>query len=135
MTVESIVAIIGVLAAPAAWIFGGRQAKKVELKKNSTDALGSMQSVYDQFLADYKDRMGEVMTELIEVKTHSKELQTQFNKIQLDYAREVERSQNWEKLHRELTEKYTTLIRDYDELKALYEKLQLDFENHKKSTK
>ena len=135
MTVESIVAIIGVLAAPAAWIFGGRQAKKVEIKKSSTDALGSMQTVYDQFLADYKDRMAEVMCELTEVKTHSKELQTQFNKIQLDYAREVERSQNWEKLHRELTEKYTTLIRDYDELKALYEKLQLDFENHKKATK
>lgn len=133
MTLESIIAIIGVLAAPIAWIFGGRQAKKVELKKNSTDALGSMQIVYDQFLADYKARMGEVMNELVEVKTHAKELQTQFNKIQLDYAKEVERSQNWEKLHRELTQKYTLLERDYDELKGLYSKLKADFEKHKKA--
>jgi chromosome segregation ATPase len=133
MTIETIITIIGVLAAPAAWIFGGRQAKKVEIKKSSTDALGSMQTVYDQFLADYKDRMAEVMSELVEVKSHAKELQIQFNKIQLDYATEVERSQNWEKLHRELMQKYTLLEKDYDELKGLYSKLKADFEKHKKA--
>lgn len=118
-----------------AWIFGGKQAKKVEIKKANGDAVSTMQSVYDQFLTDYKDRMNEVMADLNFVKDHNRELQTQFNKIQLDYAKEVERSQNWEKLHRELTAKYAVLERDYDELKGLYEKLKADFDKHKNASK
>lgn len=133
--IENWVAILGFLSAPLAWIFGGKQAKKVEIKKANGDAVATMQSVYDQFLTDYKDRMSEVMTDLNLVKDHNRELQTQFNKIQLDYAKEVERSQNWEKLHRELTAKYAVLERDYDELKGLYEKLKADFDKHKKQAK
>jgi hypothetical protein len=133
--IENWVAILGFLSAPLAWIFGGKQAKKVEIKKANGDAVATMQSVYDQFLTDYKDRMAEVMTDLNLVKDHNRELQTQFNKIQLDYAKEVERSQNWEKLHRELTAKYAVLERDYDELKGLYEKLKADFDKHKKISK
>lgn len=133
--IENWVAILGFLSAPLAWIFGGKQAKKVEIKKANGDAVATMQSVYDQFLTDYKDRMAEVMTDLNLVKDHNRELQTQFNKIQLDYAKEVERSQNWEKLHRELTAKYAVLERDYDELKGLYEKLKADFDKHKKQAK
>lgn len=133
--IENWVAILGFLSAPLAWIFGGKQAKKVEIKKANGDAVATMQSVYDQFLTDYKDRMAEVMTDLNLVKDHNRELQTQFNKIQLDYAKEVERSQNWEKLHRELTAKYAVLERDYDELKGLYEKLKADFDKHKKLSK
>jgi len=117
------------------WVFGGKQAKKIEIKKANGDAVATMQSVYEQFLSDYKDRMSEVMADLNFVKDHNRELQTQFNKIQLDYAKEVERSQNWEKLHRELTAKYAVLERDYDELKGLYEKLKADFDKHKKMSK
>lgn len=133
--IENWLAIVGLLSAPLAWIFGGKQAKKVEIKKANGDAVATMQSVYDQFLTDYKDRMNEVMADLNFVKDHNRELQTQFNKIQLDYAKEVERSQNWEKLHRELTAKYAVLERDYDELKGLYEKLKADFDKHKKASK
>jgi hypothetical protein len=125
----------GVVTGVVGWIFGGKQAKKIEIKKANGDAVATMQSVYDQFLSDYKDRMGEVMADLNFVKDHNRELQTQFNKIQLDYAKEVERSQNWEKLHRELTAKYAVLERDYDELKGLYEKLKADFDKHKKLSK
>lgn len=127
--------ILGAVTTPIAWFFGGKQAKKVEIKKANGDAVATMQSVYDQFLQDYKDRMNEVMADLNFVKDHNRELQTQFNKIQLDYAKEVERSQNWEKLHRELTAKYMILERDYDELKGLYEKLKADFDKHKKASK
>ncbi len=127
--------LLGAVTTPIAWIFGGKQAKKVEIKKANGDAVATMQSVYDQFLTDYKDRMNEVMADLNFVKDHNRELQTQFNKIQLDYAKEVERSQNWEKLHRELTAKYAVLERDYDELKGLYEKLKADFDKHKKASK
>ena len=133
--IENWLAIVGLLSAPLAWVFGGKQAKKVEIKKANGDAVATMQSVYDQFLQDYKDRMNEVMADLNFVKDHNRELQTQFNKIQLDYAKEVERSQNWEKLHRELTAKYAVLERDYDELKGLYEKLKADFDKHKRTTK
>lgn len=125
----------GVVTGVVGWIFGGKQAKKIEIKKANGDAVATMQSVYDQFLSDYKDRMSEVMADLNFVKDHNRELQTQFNKIQLDYAKEVERSQNWEKLHRELTAKYSVLERDYDELKGLYEKLKADFDKHKKASK
>ena len=59
-------------------------------------------------------------------------MQEQFNNIQLAYAKEVEQSQNWEKLHRELLEKYNTLAKDHESLKALYGKLKEDFDKHKK---
>jgi chromosome segregation ATPase len=87
--------ILGTVTTPIAWIFGGKQAKKVEIKKANGDAVATMQSVYDQFLQDYKDRMNEVMSDLNFVKDHNRELQTQFNKIQLDYARETEVSNDW----------------------------------------
>lgn len=92
---EIVLGVIGVISTPLAWVFGGKQAKKVEIKKASADAVATMQGVYDQFLTDYKDRMTEVMTELTSVKKHSQELQIQFNKIQLDYANETQISNDW----------------------------------------
>lgn len=118
----------GVLATIVNWFAWGKRAKK-------TDALASMQALYDKFLDDYKDRMQEVITELREVKTDYRLLQGQFNSTQLAYAQEVERSQNWEKLHRELMEKYRILEKDYEELKILYEKLKEDFDIHKSKSK
>ena len=94
-----------------------------------------MQIVYDQFLSDYKERMNEVMLELTGMKEHNKQLQSQFNDIQLSYAKEVEKSQNWEKLHRELNDKYISLEKEHDSLKVLYERLKADFDKHKKITK
>jgi predicted nuclease with TOPRIM domain len=113
--------IIGILAAPVAWFFGGRAKAK-------QDAVSTMKTMYDDFLTVYKNRMDEVMAEVVEIKKHNLSLQTDFNTIQLSYAKEVEKSQNWEKLHRELTTKYNNL-------KALYDKLKLDFDKHKKAVK
>jgi len=139
---ENWMVLVGAITTPIAWIFGGKQAKAQELKKGeaeikrgNADAVATMQGVYDQFLEDYKVRMSEVMIELTDVKDHYKGLQKQFNDIQLAYAKEVERSQNWEKLHRELTDKYKVLEKDYDELKSLYEKLKQDFDRHRKASK
>ncbi len=125
----------GVVTGVVGWIFGGKQAKKVEIKKASADAVATMQGVYDQFLSDYKDRMTEVMTELVTVKTSNIELQRQFNEIQLQYAKEVEKSQNWEKLHRELLDKYSNLEKEYDQLKIDHDKLKIDFDKFKKISK
>lgn len=132
---ENWVALVSTISIPIAWIFGGKQAKKVEIKKASADAVATMQGVYDEFLSHYKERMAEVMSELNFVKDHNRELQKQFNNMQLEYAKEIERSQNWEKLHRELTAKYMMLERDHEQLKGLYEKLKADFDKHKKLTK
>lgn len=129
---ENWLALISTISIPVAWIFGGKQAKKVEIKKASADAVATMQGVYDEFLSHYKDRMAEVMNEVITVKTANIELQRQFNEIQLQYAKETERSQNWEKLHRELSEKYAFLERDYEQLKIDHYKLKRDFDKHKK---
>jgi predicted RNase H-like nuclease (RuvC/YqgF family) len=126
-------ALVSTLSIPIAWIFGGRQAKKVEVKKASADAVATMQGVYDQFLSDYKDRMTEVMTELTTVKNSNIDLQRQFNEIQLQYAKEVEKSQNWEKLHRELMDKYALLEKEYEQLKIDHDQLKKDFDKYKKA--
>jgi len=126
-------ALVSTISIPLAWIFGGRQAKKVEVKKASADAVATMQGVYDQFLTDYKDRMTEVMTELTTVKNSNIDLQRQFNEIQLQYAKEVEKSQNWEKLHRELMDKYSLLEKEYEQLKIDHDQLKKDFDKYKKA--
>lgn len=114
-------AILAALTAPVAWFFGGRAKAK-------QDAVSTMKVMYDDFLTVYKNRMDEVMAEVVEIKKHNLTLQTDFNNIQMSYAKEVEKSQNWEKLHRQLTEKY-------NDLKGLYDKLKIDFDNYKKLKK
>jgi hypothetical protein len=75
------------------------------------------------------------MAELIGLKNANIELQRQFNEIQLQYAKETERSQNWEKLHRELTAKYNLLEKEYEQLKSDHDKLKVDFDKYKKTNK
>ena len=110
-------ALVGYISVPIAWIFGGRMKAK-------TDAVSTMQNMYNGFLEDYKDRMSEVMNELSEMRKHNRELQNKFNEIQLSYAKEIEVSQNWERLHSELEAKYNKLQSDYDKLKSEVNKLK-----------
>lgn len=121
-------AILAALTAPVAWFFGGRAKAK-------QDAVSTMKVMYDDFLTVYKNRMDEVMAEVVEMKKHNLTLQTDFNNIQMSYAKEVEKSQNWEKLHRVLTDKYNELAKDHENLKGLYSKLKDDFDKHKKAVK
>jgi hypothetical protein len=118
-------AIIAALSAPIAWFFGGRA-------KLRQDAVSTMKTLYDDFLIVYQARMNEVMQEVTELKKHNLTLQTDFNNIQMSYAKEVEKSQNWEKLHRQLTDKYNELAKDHESLKGLYSKLKDDFDKHKR---
>lgn len=121
-------AILAALSAPIAWFFGGKA-------KARQDAVSTMKVMYDDFLTVYKNRMDEVMSEVVAIKKHNLTLQTDFNNIQMSYAKEVEKSQNWEKLHRQLTDKYNELAKDHESLKGLYAKLKTDFDNHKKLSK
>jgi predicted nuclease with TOPRIM domain len=121
-------AILAALTAPVAWFFGGKAKAK-------QDAVSTMKVMYDDFLTVYKNRMDEVMAEVVDMKKHNLTLQTDFNNIQMSYAKEVEKSQNWEKLHRVLTDKYNSLAKDHENLKGLYDKLKIDFDNYKKLKK
>jgi hypothetical protein len=125
---ENWVTLVSTLSIPIAWIFGGKQAKKVEIKKASADAVATMQGVYDEFLSHYKDRMAEVVAELTSVKTSNIDLQRQFNEIHLQLAKEVEASNYWKDKFNGLENKYKILEQDHETLKK-------QFENYKKSNK
>ena len=56
--------IIATLSAPVAWFFGGRA-------KQRQDAVSTMKVMYDDFLVVYKNRMDEVMVEVVEIKKHN----------------------------------------------------------------
>ena len=71
--------------------------------------------------------------EFKQIREDYRVLQEQFNSIQLAYAMEVERSQNWEKLHRELTEKYNALEKDHEALKSFCEKIKIELDKYKKN--
>jgi hypothetical protein len=72
-------------------------------------------------LNQYKDR-NEVVAELEIVKKTNYDIQKQFNEQSLAYAKEVEISQNWEKLHKELSTKYYELEKKYNLLKIDHDK-------------
>ncbi len=80
--------------------------------------------------------------EIGELRTQSTSIQTQLNDITLSYAKEVEISQNWEKLHSELREKflilegkYNSMEGEYEQLKKAHDKLKIDFDKYKKDNK
>jgi len=148
-----------VLGAPLAYIFGGRDAQKKQLKKDDVeikvseiDYTAKVSDLYESMMSDIKDDRNRLKeekeqisatlkeereyfrTQLDEVRASMSNLQHQVNEITLQYSKEVERSQTWEKLHRELGERYSTLEKEYFELKDLYDKLKKDFEAHKKKT-
>jgi hypothetical protein len=132
------------------WFLGGRQQKAKDLKRQDVeidtaevDYAAKVRELYDHLnaklvqenetlksdkeaiIAEFKEEKEYFRTQVDELRKQAGDMQIQFNTIQLAYAKEVEQSQNWEKLHRELLEKYNTL-------QALYDKLKEDFDKHKK---
>jgi hypothetical protein len=142
------------------WFLGGKQAKAQELKRGDVEIESAevdyaikVRELYDSLLlqansdkdtlkldkeiivAEFKAEKEYFRNQIDTLRSQLGEIQNQFNMIQLAYAKEVEQSQNWEKLHRELTDKYNALAKDHEELKGLYAKLKDDFDKHKKATK
>ncbi|MFO0089536.1 MAG: hypothetical protein ACK518_01755 [bacterium] len=149
-----------VLSGGIGWILGGRQEKNQQLKKGDVeietaeiDYAVKVRELYESLLnqaqedkanlkadkelivAEFKEEKEYFRTQVESLRSQLLQMQGQFNDIQIAYAREVEMSQNWEKLHRELTEKYNALEKDHEELKSLYSKLKNDFELHKKKAR
>lgn len=151
--VENWLTLMGFLSAPIMYFLGGRQEKNQQLKKGDVeietaevDYAVKVRELYeslleqankdkeslkldkDAIITEFKSEREYLRTQIDELKKQASNMQDQFNSIQLAYAKEVEQSQNWEKLHRELLAKYNSL-------EALYEKLKEDFDKHKKAAK
>jgi len=148
----------GSITGVVGWFLGGKQAKKQELKKgdveiesaeidyavkvrelyesllvqanNDKDALKSDR---DAIVLEFKSEREYFRTQIDELRKQASVMQEQFNNIQLAYAKEVEQSQNWEKLHRELKEQFNELEREHEELKTFCEKLKVELDKYKKA--
>jgi len=148
------------LAGIFTWIFRDRIFQKTELKKadieNKKEELDYAKETRDYFLlreSDLKAEKDDLKTELksivdenkierayyrekvTEVRKMCEGLQDKFNEMQLAYSKEVEVSQNWEKLHRELLGKYNELSKDHELLKKDHELLKKEVQKNKRDNK
>lgn len=126
--------------AIASFIVGRKSAKILE-KQQQADAISTMQKTYDAFLGHYNTQHTTIVSQYKEVLESNRKtterlnkLQEQFVNLQLAYAKEVEISQNWEKLHSQLQKQYVQLEKKYEALQKLYERLKQDFDKYKKQT-
>jgi septation ring formation regulator EzrA len=133
--VENWLAILGFLSAPLAWVFGGKQAKKVELKNSNGDFLTKVQGIYDALVEDLKADRDELRAcnveqtkDISDLRNDVRSLQKQFNDLYLAYAKEVEASKYWKDKFDVLEGKYIQLEKDHEALKK-------QFEIYKKSNK
>jgi predicted RNase H-like nuclease (RuvC/YqgF family) len=132
---ENWLAVVSTISIPIAWIFGGKQAKKVEIKNSNGDFLNKVQTIYDSLVDDLKADRDELKACNIEQDNNIKDLrndvrslQKQFNDLYLAYAKEVEASKYWKDKFDELEGKYIVLEKDHEALKK-------QFENYKKANK
>ena len=122
------------------FFLAGRKSTKLTEKQQQVDAIATMQRTYDTFLGHYDSQYKKLSIQV-------DKLQNAFIELQLSYAKEIEKSENWEKLHRELERQYRELEKKYnvlehqylesekkhEDLEKLYSKLKSDFDKHKKS--
>ena len=121
------------------WIFYGR-------KNNNAEFTTKVQGIYDNLVEDLKKDREFLKAEnaqlkeeravdkeyfrgeLLNIRQNADAVQKQLNEMNTAYMKEVEISQNWEKLYRELSEKYDDLYKKYD---AVLKKLKLVEKNQK----
>lgn len=132
---ENWMAIVSTLSIPVAWVFGGKQAKKVELKNSNGDFLNKVQTIYDALVDDLKADRDELKAcnveqskDISDLRNDVRSLQKQFNDLYLAYAKEVEASKYWKDKFDVLEGKYIQLEKDHEALKK-------QFESYKKSNK
>ena len=126
--IENWLAILGFLSAPLAWVFGGKQAKKVELKNSNGDFLTKVQNIYDALVEDLKTDRDELRAcnveqskDIADLRNDVRSLQKQFNDLYLAYAKEVEASKYWKDKFDVLEGKYIQLEKDHEALKKQFE--------------
>ena len=99
---ENWVALISTISIPIAWIFGGKQAKKVEIKNSNGDFLSKVQAIYDGLVEDLKSDREELKAcnveqsqDITDLRNDVRSLQKQFNDLYISYSLEVEKSASW----------------------------------------
>jgi predicted RNase H-like nuclease (RuvC/YqgF family) len=132
---ENWIALVSTISIPVAWIFGGKQAKKVEIKNSNGDFLTKVQTIYDGLVEDLKADRDELKAcnveqdkNISELRNDVRSLQKQFNDLYLAYAKEVEASKFWKDKFDELEKKYNILEKDHEALRK-------QFETYKKTNK
>ena len=129
----------GSLTGFLGWLFYGR-------KNQNAEFTAKVQGIYDNLVDDLKKDREFLKLENAQLKAEriiDKEyfrtemdksdkkissLQDQFNSMNISYTKEVEVSQNWEKLYRELSHKYDDLYKKYE---SVLKKLKIVEQNQK----
>lgn len=127
--VDNAFTIIGTIITPIlAFLLGGWQAKKAEIKNVNGDFLSKVQTIYDGLVEDLKSDRDELKAcnveqdqNIRELRNDVKGLQKQFNELYLSYAREMEVSSAWKEKFEALEEKYKQLEQDHEALKKEFE--------------
>lgn len=114
----------------------------INRKSTKADFLTKVENIYtglaEVLKADnekLKDDIKDFKEDFKLLRNDYRSLQEQFNNMQLSYLNEIKRSENWEKLHKELNEKYTALEKDHENLKTFCEKIKKELDIYKKSNK
>ena len=110
-----------------AWVTG-RKSKEIKLKTEGADAISALQRIYDKYIEHNSAITQELTLRLNQVESHNRDLQKNFNDMQISYAVVVGESKKFEA-------KYNLLLKEHEQLKTAHEKLQKDFEKYKKENK
>lgn len=87
--------------------FGGRKLKRIEEKKAGSDAVVSMQTAYNEFVLDQKERYNELKEELSYVRGELKEVKQESKSLR-------EEVRSWKT-------KYNSLKREFDKYRAKHQ--------------
>ena len=101
LMIENWQILIGVFGSIAAF-FGGQKMKSIEEKKANSDAVLSMQTVYDNFVKDIEARYREIKEEMSDVRTEVVALRKENSELRKELR-------VWEN-------KYNTLRKEFDKL-------------------
>ena len=101
LMIENWQILIGVFGSIAAF-FGGQKMKSIQEKKANSDAVLSMQTVYDNFVKDIEARYREIKEDMSEVKKEVIELRVENSELRKELK-------FWEN-------KYNALKKQFDKL-------------------
>ena len=93
--------LIGIFGSVAAF-FGGQKMKSIQEKKANSDAVLSMQTVYENFVKDIEERYREIKEEMSDVKKEVIELRAENSELRKELK-------FWEN-------KYNSLKKQFDKL-------------------
>lgn len=110
---QTIAGSIGVVVA----FFGGKKLKTAEESKATSEALNSMQTTYDTFVNDLRERYNELKAEIKESKEEIKALK-EANKT--NHSQIVDLQNENKQLNKDIKSwelKYSTLQKEFDSYK------------------